>query len=266
MANNTFQNASMEDMVATMIRFLMKWGLWQNTKILACGNSYTTSDRSSDLFMGIPYVEIQQHVALEEFVDTDMLDDEDNLSAYPFGMTFESGLTELFQDHFMEVESETLKDDAWEYIFLNSSFIDEYSENYDGTFKDFLREVLNTEDRAHTYSMWDPLEYESYEEYQGMNEDDGDGIPVYTLFDTYEDYQNGRTDSVKNSPELYEMVKRYIIRFAEENDEITIRGEVAGHILKEFKAIFEKYGLEFEPVYDWMVVGHRKNIQEDGVK
>ncbi len=259
MENRSFQDSKMEEMVAMMIRFLMKWGLWQNTKILACGNSYTTSDRSTDRFMDIPGVNVQKNVALEDYVDVEMLEDEGNPAAYPFGMAFESSLTDLFRDHYMEIESEALEDDAWEYLFRNSPFIDDYIENYNGTFIDFLRDVLYTEDGDHKYTMWDPLEYESYEEYQRMNEDDGKGIPVYTLFDTYDEYRSGKTESVINTPELYGMVTRFIQeRLTDENEEITIRGEVAAHILKEYKELFKQYGLEFEPVYDWMVVGHRK--------
>lgn len=257
MVKKKIKNTEIEEMVVEMIRFLKKWGLWQNTMILACGNSYTDSGNEGDEFLGLTHVVKQENVDPDEYIDLMEYPDEE-LSQHIFDMTFENGLSDIFRDGTLTLNSEDIENEAWDHILKDISFAKKYIEENFSDVREFLQDVLEVQKTGRKYTMWDPLEYESFEEYKQMNDDDGEGIPVYTLFDNYEEYRGflqGNISSLEGSPELLSMVSDYLKNdLKQSGKDIEFEKAPAG-LMKEFNEIFSKHGLYYEPVYNWMITG-----------
>ena len=244
----------MTEMVLDMIRFLQKWGLWQETMILADGNAYKSSRNNEDCFQGIPYVKVKEKVDPDEYIGK-----LGEPSPHIFDMTFDSALTEIFNYHEMEPDRSEISPEAWKYIFEHSRILEDFIAGYGN--KELLEEMISVCDRE--YTLWDPLEYESFEEYAAEHAGGSEqATPVYTLFDNDEEYRRflkGEHVNLRENPELWDMAVEYGIRsFRAWDDSILIRGEVIEHILNELNAIFEKYGLWYEPEESWMLVGRKK--------
>ena len=197
MDTNRISDEEIKDMLIEMITFLKEWGLWQNTMILALGNAYETSDNERDKYEGMPYVKVRENVDPDDYIDVLLdSDGEDGKSEHLFDMTFESGLTEIFIDRFMELRGDEIGSKAWDYILRNSTIIDDCAEDPD----EFRREMFE------------------------LNKD------ISYLKD----------------------------KMCEYRDTFTFRGEVVSHVFQEFNNIFDKHGMDYEPVYDYMIAGHMK--------
>ncbi len=242
----------MTEMVLEMIRFLQKWGLWQETMILADGNAYKSSRDKRKCFQGIPYVKVEEKVDPDEY-----LGELSEPSPHIFDMTFDSALTEIFVYHEMELSGNEISREAWEYIFAHSQILDELIRDHSGpaSRRELQEKLIDVGDRE--YTLWDPLE----DDLSTRDGESEEAMPVYTLFDSDEDYRrflNGEDVDLRRYPELWDLAVRYGIRyFSEWKDTILIRGGVIGHIMKELNAIFKKYGLWYEPEESWMIIGRR---------
>ena len=249
-----------EDLTVEIIRYLQDWGLWDRTIILACGNSYSSDDHweNPDEFRGLSSVVIKNGVDPYEYFD--YYDDTEGERKHLFGMRFGSYLEELLCEGFFRVEYEMLNKKVWDFIADNSDVVLQSLDSGEyGYGEDLLAEILSEEGDESKYSMWDPLQYESYEEYAERNElfrrEDKDLTPAYTLFDNYEEYRsflNGDLSMLRNNPELWEMSKRLA---ASHLDEIEVRSYyVAAQFEKGLEEIFRRFGMHYEYPHDGEIV------------
>ncbi len=268
------KHSSMDDMAVEMIRFLQKWGLWERTRIFACKKSYDSDDdRNGDEYKGIPFVQVKENVNPADHVKSPYGADES--FAHIFDMTFEGPLYDIFCDGALRTRCGMIDIEAWDYILEHSSFPEELFDSGEyGKGELLLSNIITGGGEDSTYSMWDPLKYEDYNEYLNSDEyerlpepeknSEEELIPAYTLFDTYAEYKSfldGDIKLLRSNPVLWRMAVRMIknLLYQElEDDEISITGAVVLHIREEFASIFEKYGLDYELIYNWMLAGIAK--------
>ena len=259
-----------EELVVEMIRFLQKWGLWEHTRIFASGNSYDSDDDwNGEEYKGIPLVSFKKGVNPADYVKTPST--EDATFEHIFDMTFEGPLYDIFCDGTLRTCYGKVDNDSWDYIFRHSDFLLNFIDSgICGSGEELLSNMLTECEGESAYSMWDPLKYEDFSEYISSDEyekynepmwsDETDLIPAYTLFDTYEEYKiflSGDHKMLKTNPVLWKMavnMAKHLFYQDLEDDEFSVSGEVADHIREEFISIFNKYGLDYELIYNWMLV------------
>ena len=184
-----------------------------------------------------------------------------------FDMTFESALCEVFDEGVLRTDYGMIEGEAWDFVFANSRFLADYLESelsWDRDIEEVLSDIISENAGAEEYTLWDPLEYEDFNEYQKHHDTGSEkegATPLYTLFDTYENYQQfmkGEFSLLRQSPVLWDMVASHAKnRFSGELSDVQteIEGEVVTNIMNEFGAIFKKYGLDYTQLYSWMIVG-----------
>ena len=66
-----YSSETIENLVVEVIRYLQNWGLWNRTKVLACGNSYTSDDdwEGQDEFRGLSDVLIENGVNPKDYLE-----------------------------------------------------------------------------------------------------------------------------------------------------------------------------------------------------
>ena len=268
---------SIEEMVKEMIHFLKTWGLWENTRIFACGNAYDSEERGLDYakcreMEGFTKVYIAENINPNEYVESPV--EEGEPFEHIFDMTFESSLCDLLDEGILRVEYSEIESRGWDYIFDNNSWVEEWLEKEYPDGEELLSHIISEDGEDSGFTMWDPLRYDDYDELEEkadsgmlkMVDDPGKKeqslIPAYTLFDNYEDYEkflNGDYSLIRKDSMLWQMTKRFLAKcFLGEyaGDEVEIKGEIADHIIHEFHEIFRKYGMWYEPMYAWMIVGY----------
>ena len=123
------------------------------------------------------------------------------------------------------------------------------------------------------YSAWDPLVFDTWEEYQeftnGEAYPDGEEkkLPNYLRYETYGDYlkvlEKVEKLSVKDVEPLWKAMvnkaKKEFVAYCgpDGNLKISIPG-IAGHVYSEFMNIFSRYGLWFEFEFDWSLSCYRE--------
>lgn len=263
---------NIEEMVMDMIRFLKKWGMWKHTRIFAEGNAYDSDDdREGYEYNGLSSVKFEKDVDPAKYVRSP-LGEED--FTHIFDMTFEGPLYEVLACGMLITEYGQIGPEGWDQILENGDFAESFFKSEFGGKEDILLSNIISEGEEGTiYSMWDPLKYEDFDEYIESDEyerfrepewkDESELIPAYTIFDTYEDYLDflgGKYGkSIQNNPLLKNMAARYIKKIAStelECDEVIIKGEAVDQIKTEFRAIFDKYGLDYCMIYNWMLAGY----------
>ncbi len=239
------------DMLTEMIRFLQKWGMWKQkyTMILTGGKKFESSDSESDTYEGIPYVAVTQPVDSEEYAEDSerLFDLKCCLDLYyllhPYGE--------------LTLPMDEITDEAWEDLFENSTIVEEFLNRSElnvynvGEYTDekFLYHAL-VDGSDDQYTFWDPIEYETFEEYRQIYGDAGNGTPVYTLFETYEDYKHflaGDTSMIRNDPGLYRLLAKAVKEaLIDHCSELPITEEIASKLRKEFGDIYAEHGLTYE--------------------
>ncbi len=252
------RRGNIREMVVEMIEYLDKWGLWYEMMILACGNSYGPGD---------PLYDVEPDVNPDDYIG--LVEVDEPRSKHLFDMVFEGPLFEWFSHGYMIFRSEHLEimhDDAWRYITHHSTVVEDFiSRRGSG---EFMQDMLSAQSISDIdYSMWDPMEYESLEQYQKEYEDNGEGILVYTLFDSYDDYHDflyGKAENIRQSPELFELASKYIKKeLSSYTDGLKLEGDAARYIREGFDAIFEKYGLWYGLVYNGMITADWIDDEDD---
>ena len=239
------------DMLTEMIRFLQKWGMWKqkwgdwnwnDTMILTGGKKFESSDSESDTYEGIPYVAVTQPVDSEEYAE-----DSERL----FDLKCCRDLYYLLHPYGeLSLPVEQITDEAWNDLFERGTIIDDYlndlcADEYD---KFIFHALVDGSDDQYTF--WDPLEYESFEEYRQIYGDDGNGTPIYRMFETYEDYKRflaGDISLIRNDPPLYRLLAKAVKQaLMDDGEELRLTKEMTSQLKKEFDDIYEKHGLTYE--------------------
>lgn len=242
-------NERIEELVAEIICFLKKWGLWVNTEIYACGRRYE-SVNTVETFRGLFDVEVTESGDLPDVDDMFYIDRHNHIAVIR-----EIPLCDIFGEGALRTDPTLISGEAWDCIIDHSTVAADALANWDGNAKKLLTDMISADKIDTRISLWDPLDYDHFEEYETMEADwDGgeEAIPVSTLFDNYDEYldfMNGNLTLMKNSPILWDMFKELVKDHAmngyiiETDDELT--GEFIDYMKKELDAILRKYGEEF---------------------
>ena len=251
----THSSEEIENLVVEVIRYLQDWGLWNLTKVLACGNSYTSDDdwEGQDKFRGLFNVLVENGVNAQDYLT--YYDEIGDIDDHVFGMTFNSYLEDMFNDGIYRASYGMIDDKIRNFIWDNSDALLKYFDSGEcGYGEELLTAILSEQGDDPKYSMWDPLKYESYEEYEKDNDCIGSGdqdlTPAYTLFDNYEEYKkflNGDLTMLRDNPVLWDLCKRLAKYQIDDDYMIEIEG---GRVVAQFKSglsdIFRKYDLSFD--------------------
>ena len=279
-----FTKEAREILTIEVISFLKKWGMWRDTVILTNGNKYSYSENSSDYYMGISNVNYEEKIDPSEYtkgiLTTEDYDGEWTVEwkdfsnpEHIFEMIYEGPLYWLISNDEYEVRRNDIEPEAWDYIFANTTILNDYMFDEYGVYdlEDFfqtvksmsLGEVSETDGEECICQGWDPLIFDTWEEYLEMGgEERGRLSPLDEFYDTYEDYLGNveafeiiGIDMVSKIWEnmLYDAKKNILLQ----EDKLYLP-EISGYILEEFSEIFEKHNLWFEPGFAWSLSCYRK--------
>ena len=273
-----------EALALEVVAFLKKWGLWRDTSIFTNGYRYKFTEEISDEYKGFWNLKFEKNVDPDEYTtgsawygypdEPHMVKRNYSNPEHIFDMTFEGHLYSLLNDHEYEVYAEDIGLEGWNYIFENTSLIEErLEEDYGATNLDEYYENIKAmsfaeyseKDREECmYSGWDPLVFDTWQDYLDMGGDEGAGLrPLYELYDTYAQYleceeafENIDKESLK--PVWDKMVMDAEEIYMNENRLISIP-ELSNHIWNEFQEIFEKHNLRFELGFPWSLSCYKDN-------
>jgi len=276
----------MEKMVIELINFLQKWGLWQDITILADGKAYFPAYNNEDVYCDLPNVKITVCENPEGYT-TGITDETDCYgNCHPvwrsfsnpehiLDMVYEGPLYMLLTHDTYETRKSEISEEAWEYIFDHTDILDDYLyEKYEcQCASDFLEKILEGKFDNPDYIVWDPLVFDTWEEYQefvnGEAYETGEEnlTPTYQRYGIYEEYMAdmgiSESLSVEDIEPIWEQMvldaKTEFIRecAADESDIISIP-EIAGHIKTEFDKIFDRYGLWYDFGFSWSLTCYKK--------
>ena len=271
------KNKQMDTLAMEVTRFLQKWGLWEGTSIFTNGNRFSYTGDHQKNYKGICNVDFSKDIDPEEYM-TGLIGSADpeegnkkKCLANPehiFDMTYEGPLCMLLKYGEYEVRKADIGEKAWDYIFEHTDILDEYLYakyeclNAAGLHRQIMEDIFENQE----YSAWDPLVFDTWEEYQEFSNGEAypDGeekkLPNYLRYETYGDYlkvlEKAERLSVKDVEPLWKTMvnkaKKEFIAYSglDGNLKISIPG-IAGHVYSEFRNIFTRYGLWFEFEFDW---------------
>lgn len=288
MEKNNEGKKRIEEMALDMIRLLQKWGLWKDVCILTNGSRYSSSSDREKIYCGLPYTEYEEGIDAEDMMSgiTERGDCNENpvweSFANPehiFDMVYEGPLYMLLNYGEYEADGKDISPEAWEAIFAHTDLLEDYMADTYGAYDlaDFFEKVkavcfgeLSEEDRNECMDNgWDPLVFDTWQEYLEMNGlSDAEGCgkarpkPLHGSYGAYADYLGDAEafeiidiDSVRPAwEEIVQDAKRKFINQCA--GEVSIP-EIAGHVREEFRGIFEKYGLWYDPCFSWSLTAYR---------
>lgn len=256
-----------------IIRFLQKWGLWQDVIILTKGKMYSPDSAESVAGKKEAGVKCEEGVVHERYT-TGTLNGRSLSFSNPehlLDMVFEGGLQNVLRYNVYEACPQRIGREAWEVIFKETDLLKNYLiDRYDLAFPADLKyrlecqkDILNNDPEL---SQWDPLVFDTWEEYLDFSGGEEEGLKKGTeLFDTYADYVRAREDGdlidkvsdeeIRSAWEhLVDKAKTY---FMTQVSEISLP-EMSGVIKNEFDAIFDRYSLWYEFGFSWTLTCYRK--------
>ena len=271
-----------------MIRFLQKWGLWQGVSIFANGNRYSYSSKKEPNYCGISNVIFESDVDPEEAMKgiTGQRDKDGEYiwksfanPKHIFDMIYEGPLSLLVCYGEYEPYPYEISPEGWDYIFDHTDLLKDYlldkfgasdlQEFYDHAKCMSFAEYSEKDREECMYSGWDPLVFDTWEEYlsfNGLTEEEGRDEeklkPLNELYDTYthyteenENFENMDMEEMK--PIWEKMVENSKKEFKKDCGAIYLP-EIAAHIKDEFSDIFERYGLWYDFGFSWSLTCYRK--------
>ena len=190
-------------------------------------------------------------------------------------MVYEGPLYMLLTHDTYETRKSEISEDAWEYIFEHTDILDDFLyEKYEcRDASDLLTKILEDRFDNPDYTAWDPLVFDTWEEYQefvnGEAYETGEEnlTPTYQRYGTYEEYLDDMEISESLSVEDVEPIwkqmalgaKREFIReCALDETGIILIPEIVGHIKTEFDKIFDRYGLWYDFGFSWSLTCYKK--------
>ena len=277
-------NSKTQSLVPDLIRFLQKWGLWHDTMVLANGNRYSYSAERTSVYEDLNYTEVEHNVNPEDYM-RGITEERDCLGnpvwrsfsnpEHILDMVYEGPLYMLLTHDTYETRKSEISEDAWEYIFEHTDILDDFLyEKYEcRDASDLLTKILEDKFDNPDYTAWDPLVFDTWEEYQefvnGEAYETGEEnlTPTYQRYGTYEEYLDDMKISESLSVEDVEPIwkqmalsaKREFIReCALDETGIILIPEIVGHIKTEFDTIFDRYGLWYDFGFSWSLTCYKK--------
>ena len=279
----------MESLVMELIIFLKKWGLWQDTSIFALGNRYAYSADAGKNYRGQDRVEFTPNVNPEDYTYGITAERDCNgkyiWKSYSnpehiLDMVFEGALYMLLRCDAYEVKKADLSPEAWNCIWEHiehTFFFEEYLYDlYDlASVEELYEKVMEDKFYNPDYTEWDPLVFDSWEEYQEFfhgesyrDEDEEKGVPNYQRYGTYREYVDDMEYSESMKPEdlepvwekmLYDAKRRFMD--GDDGETLSIDGsdlkELSWFLVEEFHGIFERYGLWYDFGFGWSLSCYR---------
>ena len=274
-------NEEREILALEIIRYLQTWGLWQDVWIYTNGNMYSYSDDKKMTYGGLEYVEFTEDANPEYYMtrtiwkknnDGSMIRECESFANpdHIFDMVYPGPLYELVRYLTYDPEISKISDEAWEYIFKNTDIVlDFIEEEYGVRSPEELAEQMWSDifDNPEL-SYWDPVEFDTWQEYLDLVGGDIGSNLALMSFDTYEEYcqfrDEGREyfilEQSKKIKELWnamvEWAKKQIRKCARDekcyikNIMKRVSEEVQGYVLNGFDGIFERHDLWYEICYD----------------
>ena len=270
--------------MSDLICFLQKWGLWHDTMVLANGNRYSYSAERTSVYEDLNYTEVEHNVNPEDYM-RGITEERDCLGnpvlrsfsnpEHILDMVYEGPLYMLLTHDTYETRKSEISKDAWEYIFEHTDILDDFLyEKYEcRDASDLLTKILEDRFDNPDYTAWDPLVFDTWEEYQefvnGEAYETGEEnlTPTYQRYGTYEEYLDDMEISESLSVEDVEPIwkqmalgaKREFIReCALDETGIILIPEIVGHIKTEFDKIFDRYGLWYDFGFSWSLTCYKK--------
>lgn len=169
-----------------------------------------------------------------------------------------------------EVKKSDISEEAWEYIFKHTDILsDKVMDWYDCMdVTDLLDQIVMDKFDNPEYSEWDPLVFDTWEEYQNLVGGEDACLSLnYQRFDTYAEYlgevEAYEVISVEDVMPLWvKMVddaKNTIKKNCDyDRNEMLYLPEIAGQIQSEFTKLFESYGLWFDFGFSWSLTCYDK--------
>ena len=265
-----------EELAMEVVEFCRNWGLLRDTSIITNGNMYsfpvTDGAPCKRLDNGIQ-VEFRQGVSVEDYTSGICDDGRRRSFANPehlFDMTYEGPLYNLLRHGEYEVRKSDISEEAWEIIFSKTYILDDYIyEKYEIVdANDLLDHIIWSKLDNPENSSWDPLVFDTWEEYIEFIGGEEDGLtPNYTRYDTYEEYEQDieycdylTVDDVK--PLWDKMVddakQEFLRECADSENEIISIPELADYVQSELRKIFEKHGLWYDFGFGWSLTCYRQ--------
>jgi hypothetical protein len=255
-------------LVSDLIGFLQKWGLWHDTTVLANGNRYSYSAERSSVYGDLNYTEFEQNVNPEDY--TRFSNPEHILD-----MVYEGPLYMLLSYGTYETRKSEISEEAWDYIFDHSDLLEDYLyEKYEcNDVSDLLVKILEDKFDNSDYTAWDPLVFDTWEEYQefvnGEAYETGEEelTPTYQRYGTYDEYltdmEISESLSIEDIEPIWEKMvsdakTEYIRGCASDEAGIISVPEIAGYVKSAFDKIFDRYGLWYDFGFSWSLTCYKK--------
>ncbi|MGN0435420.1 MAG: hypothetical protein ACI4D8_02185 [Wujia sp.] len=254
---NRFTIETSKQLAKDIITFCKKWGMWQDVAIYTGGKCYT--DASDDhCYEGISGVIVREELHPEECTKGVIygVDGECEWKSFSnpehiLDMTFDGTLYQLLRHREYDVKAENLSEDARKYISMHDEEVE------DDVFLEAMDYLENREG-------WDPMEFDSYEEY----------LEVTGYCEPYYDkniFNNNEKDFATREEYLDFLERAEISKVAslvewfsdnssvwESRDTYFDNGKIAGYIISEFSEILKKYGLWYELGFPWSLTAYLK--------
>ena len=266
------QQIDLEQLTEDVIRFLQTWGLWEDTMILTKGNQYAYAKDGGESFRGLKHVKITEGVDPEKKM-LGCTEEDDCLgrpiwSSYAnpehiFDMVFEGPLCALLGYGGYEPIKADIGDEAWKIIFDHDT--DNYVmnhflyEKYGCTdAEEYLEKVLKEEP---DYSEWNPLEFDTWEEYLEFigfkGSGTSEGVKRFRTYDEYEEYCHLYCQtSVSDIEPIWELLvedakKEFVKDCGRDGRERIYVPELTGYVMEKFRNLLERYGLYYNTCFTW---------------
>ena len=277
-------DSEIQALVSDLICFLQKWGLWSDTTILANGNRYSYSSDRTCGYGVFHYVEFEENVKPEDYTSgiTEERDCDGNPICRSYSnpehildMVYEGPLYMLLVHDTYETRRSEISEEAWEYIFRHSNILDYFIyEKYEcNDASDLLTKMLEGKYDNPEYMVWDPLVFDTWEEYQEFvngetyKTGEEEHTPTYQRYVTHDEYTADTEISEFLSIEDIEPVwegmvsdakTEYIKESASDEEGIISIPEIAGYVKAEFDRIFDRYGLWYDFGFPWSLTCYKK--------
>ena len=270
----------LDEMAKDMILVLQRWGLWKDLSIFTNGNRYTDEKGFESVYQGIPHVRFEEGVDPEEYMKGPCGEpDEDGKLEWAslanpehiFDMVFEGPLYELIRNHVYAPDIKGISEEGWNYLFEQGDDLEECLEE---EFEVGSREELAEQVWSNIYdnpelSYWDPVEFDTWEEYMELHPEFSDdalnGMLAYMSFTTYEEYcyyrEAGMETFIRDKADEIDGLWKDMVEKAKQElkqRKVVDFGEIRQHVMDEFNEVFDKRDLWYESCHGWSITSYGK--------
>ncbi|MGN0346841.1 MAG: hypothetical protein ACI4DU_06100 [Lachnospiraceae bacterium] len=253
--NHIFNQETDSEMLAMeIVKFLQKWGMWQDVQIFAGGKCYkddkgklvVRNEEHPEKYLEGPIEDCNGEITWEEFSNPERLLD----------MTFEGPFSLLLCYHEYEVNMGEVSEEVRRILLPETN---EVADEVAGYVDDFLEGKIG----------WDPAEYDSYEEWLELNGFDDmektsatmDEIGINPIeISSQEEYREFLDKcEVIREQKIWDYFEDYFSESSEYEDTAFFDdGRIAGMVLNEFDELLAGYGLWYELGFSWSLTTYRK--------